>query len=215
MPRLGSREGTQRQRCVPSLSSAQSPCLRLLFCSPWVLSQRAPPKPGSHAGHDHPSACAEPFPGAPCACPHRPCCWLALWATAFRFLDPRLCPQAEGVRPGLPGTAVHPPRGEEAGESPHAGGLPGRPCPRQRRWAVLPGSPTSLPCPWAWRVPAAQGGVGRGWDGAAGGGPASQPRAPSVHGRHTSWNHALCLLGPPVPQEGGQSLLSFLQQRGR
>lgn len=55
-------------------------------------------------------------PSAPCVSPHSPCCGVALPPVHG-------CPpQAQGERAGLPGAAVHPPRGEEAGEQPPAGG---------------------------------------------------------------------------------------------
>lgn len=73
----------------------------------------------------------------------------------------------------------------------------------------------SLPCPWAWRATSWLGWSWRGWDSTAQQWTHYQPRALSFRGHHTSWSHVLSLPDPPVPQEGGESLLSLLQQHRR
>lgn len=86
LSRLGSREGARRQQRVPSLPSAQSPAC--FSAHPGPCLREPLPSLGHILAVATPPPAAEPFPGAPCACPRSPCCWLALHAPAVRFLDP-------------------------------------------------------------------------------------------------------------------------------
>lgn len=92
------------------LPSALSPCLTP--CSPWAMPQRKPLLSLEHvlARATPPGCLREP------SVPVLPCVPTRLMLLDGTVWTARLSPQAQGVRAGLPGAAVHPPRGEEAGE---------------------------------------------------------------------------------------------------